>query len=381
MRYVLYVTALLLGSLASSQHVIWEVEGPAPSSATSSSGFPGWFDAGEDVDGDGIGDVVAGSPAFGIGSEFKGKVFVYSGLDGSAIHEVVGGWEQAAIGGRTLLTGDLDGDGLSEFATAPYQSDTFVFSGADASVLHQIPPPAPWWYQRWNPLAVLHVDGDGVPDLALGCPECEPDVVGFPLYGAGAVAAVSGADGSVFWTYPGSGWLDRLGWSVANAGDIDGDGVGDLLAGAPGFEDVDEPIQKHDSYADLISGASGQRLARIEHVPPWQPDTINLRFGWAVDAGDLDQDVASELLIGEDKHVKHASVYFGADGTLLHQTSGDDGRVARFLGDVDGDGFGDYLGCYHLDTTYCLSPDGDILGGCGTCTVFSGEDHASLLIV
>lgn len=382
MRANFLLVTLLLCPFASAQHVIWEIVGPpGPSSTGGDSGFPAWFDAGKDVDGDGIGDVVAGSPPFGTGSEFKGKVLVYSGIDGAVIHEVVGPWENATIGGRNLLTGDLDGDGLSEFATAAYQSYTFVYSGADASELQRLVPPESWWFTTWDPLAVLHVDDDGIPDLALGCAYCEPDVVGFPLYGAGAVAAVSGADGSVFWTYPGNGWLDRLGWSLANVGDLDGDGVDDLLAGAPGFEKEIVVEQAHDSYAELISGATGQRLARIEHVPPWEPLTPNRRFGWSVDGGDFDLDGVSELLVGQPIMEQHLSLYSGADGSLLHQSSGDEGYAVRFLGDADGDGFSDYLGCDRGDTTFCYGPTGGYLGGCGTCTVFSGEDHAVIMIL
>ncbi len=373
---LLFATAIASNALA--QHVIWEQEGPVFGTDT---GFPGRFDAGEDVNGDGVGDVVAGSPPFGVGSEFKGKVFVYSGVDGSLIHEVVGGWEQAAIGGTTLLTGDLDGDGLSEFSTASYLGYTFVYSGADASVLHRLVPAETWWFQRWEPKATLHVDGDGVPDLVLGCWSCEPDVTGYALYGAGAVAAVSGADGSVFWTYPGGAGLDRLGWSAANVGDVDGDGVDDLLVGAPGFGGFDDEVYyKHDSFALLLSGADGHRLARIDHDPLWQPEYVNFRFGWTVDAGDLDLDGVPELLVSDGWHLEAASVYSGVDGALLHQTEGGDGQVVRSVGDVDGDGFADYLGCYYknLDEAGCYGPSGH---GCGTCTVYSGEDHAEILIV
>lgn len=72
------------------------------------------------------------------------------------------------------------------------------------------------------------VDGDGVDDFAAADPEARD--------GVGRVVAFSGADGSVLWSVEGGHPGARLGSTLAFGGDRDGDGVGDLVAAflAPG---------------------------------------------------------------------------------------------------------------------------------------------------
>jgi hypothetical protein len=372
---VLTIVLVSLGSTAVAQHVIWEVEGPLPSSSTSTTLFPIRFHAGEDVNGDKVPDVVASAPF--VDSKFKGRTYVFSGIDGSVLLEINGFWDDANLGTTSLLPGDLNGDGLSEFASSTLLGPVEVFSGADGSLLYQIPPPAPWSFETWDPLAILQADGDGIPDLALGCATCSP---GPGAAGAGAVAVVSGANGSVIWAHAGNGLYDRLGWSVANVGDVDGDGVDDLLAGAPGMQTLHEVIQFHDSYALLLSGATGDRIARIDHVPPWQPGTVNLRFAWSVAGVDYDRDGVSALVVGQAWHQDWTgpaavSVYGGANFALIHQSTDDDGTTVRDLGDADGDGFDDYLACYDKAALWV----GGMLVGAGKCYVTSGKDHERFL--
>jgi hypothetical protein len=371
----LLAAVFALGTAAAGQHVTWEVQGPPPSPATGSTLFPSRFHAGKDVNGDGVPDVIAGAPF--VDSQFMGTLFVFSGVDGSVIHKIDGHHYDTNLGLTTGLLGDLDGDGLSEFASSTFLGFLEVFSGVDASLLYRVLPPAKWNYESWDLLAVLQVDGDGIPDLALGCASCSPD---FASTGAGGVALVSGKDGSAIWTHAGTGAYDRLGWSLRNVGDLDHDGVDDLFAGAPGFINLDEYVQAHDSYALLLSGATGERIARIDHVPPWQPGTHNLRFGRSVEGGDFDQDGISELIVGQEyptgmPATVHHSIYDGTSGDLFYQSAEHDGTTVRDLGDADGDGFGDYLACHDKSGVF---KDGVLVGG-GRCFVLSGEDHERIL--
>ena len=74
------------------------------------------------------------------------------------------------------------------------------------------------------------LDGNGVPDLAVGAPQ-DPEI------GAGYVSVFSGKTGELLATHWGEAVGDRFGAAIAGAGDHDGDGVPDLLIGAPGRRD------------------------------------------------------------------------------------------------------------------------------------------------
>ena len=81
-----------------------------------------------DVDGDGHDDLIIAAYRSSAGVELGGKVYVYSGADGSILHEVTGAVPGDLLGVDALSLGDLDGDGAQEFLlTAPGLS----FGGID----------------------------------------------------------------------------------------------------------------------------------------------------------------------------------------------------------------------------------------------------------
>ena len=78
------------------------------------------------------------------------------------------------------------------------------------------------------------LNGDGIADLVVGAP-------GSDLAGtnAGAVYLLSGADGAVLRTHDGTGVDQRHGFLVCSAGDANGDGVADYAAAeAPGGYEI-----------------------------------------------------------------------------------------------------------------------------------------------
>jgi hypothetical protein len=72
------------------------------------------------------------------------------------------------------------------------------------------------------------VDNDGWEDVAVGAPFDE--IAG---YLSGAVRVFSGHDGSLLHDIHGLKLYERLGWTVARLGDVNGDGFADVLAAAP----------------------------------------------------------------------------------------------------------------------------------------------------
>jgi PKD repeat protein len=212
------------------------------------------------------------------------------------------------------------------------------------------------------------VDRDGVPDVIVGADGADPGGVS----GAGSAYVRSGADGSLLHRFDGTAEFDCLGWEVAGAGDVDGDGWIDLItagwrnpyvhSGADGgliyeFEPAEwsrPPVAgpgdlNGDGHADLLvgdphvganaySGADGALLYEFE-APGWTS------FGEAVaGTGDVNGDGVPDIIIGGDG----AWAYSGADASLIYQLApeavGDRfGRSVSGAGDVDGDGVPDFI--------------------------------------
>ncbi len=156
-------------------------------------------------------------------------------------------------------------------------------------------------------------------------------------------------------------------------GDLDGDGLQDLLVGAPSFADIDFLNQTGLSYALVLSAATGNVLTTLYPASPACATCMNTRFGWSVSGGgDLDGDGTPDLVIGESAGPfpgPGLAVHSGASWATLYETFLSDGWTVRLLGDVDGDGFDDYLGC---DIYSCALIGGSL--SCGRAMVYSGSD-------
>ena len=112
--------------------------------------------------------------------------------------------------------------------------------------------------------AGLDLDGDALPDGAAGAPG--DDDAGD---GAGSVRALAGAGGALY-TVHGDAAGDGFGTSLAALGDLDGDGRGDLLVGAPGL------ASGGPGYARVLSGATGATLRTHPGTAPGDRQGLGL---------------------------------------------------------------------------------------------------------
>lgn len=144
--------------------------------------------------------------------------------------------------GRSLLATDVNADGVDElFVGAPADGEGAVYqfyrpwdagtvSGAESSFFG-----ASLGDTFGNALGAGDHDGDGIPDIAIGAPGVQgsqPNAGAVYLFDQAAYAGVFGAMDaplSLAGTASGQG---KLGSAVA-IGDLNGDGYGDLAAGAP----------------------------------------------------------------------------------------------------------------------------------------------------
>ena len=223
------------------------------------SGAFGYDTSSYDVDGDGTLDLAVGAP--GEISTARGRAYLIlhdDFMDGSDFDEesdtsdASGSWSGASDNdrlGTTVLLADLDNDGTGDIVMcAPDDDDNGAGSGScwidlgadesgtvgapmDAYILGAAAGDA--MGQTRHSLAAGDFDGDGATDLAVGIPGYD----GGGTTNGGAVAiwangTLSGAESlaTATWLYTGDG---ALGTAVALPGDVDTDGIGDLLAGAP----------------------------------------------------------------------------------------------------------------------------------------------------
>ncbi len=211
-------------------------------------------------------------------------------------------------------------------------------------------------------LAAGDFDGDGKRELVLGAPLFD----GFMSTDAGRVLILRGANFTEWRTLFGSGGA-RLGSAVSALGDGDGDGVPDLVAGAPyddaGASDAGAVIVY--SGARLAAGAAPYDFAR------WNGSLAGEHHGAAVAiSNDLNGDGRSDVLVGApdyDSPLLGQSgngalfVYSGETLTrmgLLVGANGDRlGHTVVGTADYSGDGWSDVV------TTAPLSDGGALDAG------------------
>ena len=144
-----------------------------------------------------------------------------------------------------------------------------------------------------------------------------------------------------------------LGWSVASAGDVNGDGFDDVIVGAPWYSNG----QTNEGAAFVYHG----RKAGLETAANWrlESDQAISYFGWSVStAGDVDADGFDEVIVGADRYDNGqenegaAFVYHGSALGLKttsgwmgesNQEYGYYGGSVATAGDVNKDGHSDVL--------------------------------------
>jgi hypothetical protein len=312
-----------------------------------------------DVNGDGVADLAVS--ALG-----QAKVFLHSGSDFSVIRTITDpdGLTDMRFGLAIAAVGDQNGDGVEDVAVGspgddltiplpcvdpslpcvaqPFQGRAFVFSGATGALIRRLSPPGNEFLAFGFSFAVIgDRDGDGENEIAVGAPTRRNNRFG-------QVFAFRSSDGSVLWqrAEPSTQALASFGQSLASIDDVNGDGVRDILVGAP-FHDYDPSVNGFllAGRVYLLSGATGAILRSHDNPSP----AADERFGLGL-AGIADEtgDGVDEYALG-DPVAGSIFVHRGSDGALLRSiasagtpaTDGFGSPLAR-VDDHDGDGRDDF---------------------------------------
>ena len=297
-----------------------------------------------DLDGDGVTDLAVGSTGDDTGGMDRGAVYILLlNADGTVksstkiAHEANGGPTLSDVdyfGNSVTSLGDLDGDGVPDLAVGAFYDDT---GGDNRGSVH-----------------ILFLNSNGT---VKNSTKIASDTNGGPALADDA----------------------RFGRSLVSAGDLDGDGVTDLAVGADHSNTVyvlllntDGTVKSSTNITDQTNG--GPTLAALD------------RFGSSVTSlGDLDGDGVADLAVGAfgdngggEAFANRGAVYvlfLNADATaksstkITHESNGGPtlvdgdrfGSSVTALGDLDGDGVndavvgavgddtgGDYRGAVHV---------------------------------
>ncbi len=285
-----------------------------------------------DVNGDGFADLVVGAPQYdysGAGGTHTGRIFVYFG-SATFLSRALGtpgnaDWSAQANGdflddfGISVAVGDLNGDLLDDIVVgAPGRETT----------------------------GVVFVWLGNTPSQWIGRPPGDPINV-WTAHGTGATAGTS---------------TSRFGESVAASGDVNGDGIYDLVVGAPTYSSGQSAegmfalylggsryeIQNNSTF---LSETLDNANARV------QSNVANTRLGVRISiAGDVNADGFADVLASARGSLTSSSppqnvlLFSGAPGTspAISQvwssfSVGDSTIIGASAGDVNGDGVADIV--------------------------------------
>jgi len=291
-----------------------------------------------DLNGDGRDEVLVGAwLADGNGTN-AGRVYIHSGADGSVLDSLEGPLAGGGFGRDITRMGDVNADGVEDFVVGAPNAQggvVYCYSGADRSLLWQVSgTPGVFSGPLGRVIACVgDVNNDGVADLGSGR-RSESTVA----ESAGRATIISGTDGAILHEFYGDAAHDHCGNAISAAGDLNGDGFGDI---AIGYSGVDQPV----GLAGLVRIHSGADRSVLREYSGWADDALPSALA---NCGDVNGDGVPDLAMTSPRSDLGAElagtvrVHSGLDGALLQMFWPENGRNFGYrlttMADRDGDG-------------------------------------------
>ena len=276
------------------------------------------MDIAGDVNNDGYDDIVVGAANY-TGADpsdepGEGGVYVYYGSDsgpGLTANWMIEGDLQGVRMGAAVAGGYINGDdyadvivGMPGFTNGEIENAgaAFVYFGSAAGL-----NPSYGWLDYGEQSsaqfglevnAAGDVNGDGYGDVLVGEPYRDNDI----YIDSGAVYLYLGNQFSLSnvpaWSYTGYRGGDHLGLTASGAGDLNGDGCDDIAIGAPGY---DAGGMLDTGRAFVFYGCQTLTASTLNTDPDWGYSYLQANANTGIDVsggGDTNQDGYGELLVG-----------------------------------------------------------------------------------
>ncbi len=317
--------------------------------------FAGSIASAGDVNGDGYSDVIVGSVGVSGGA---GAAYIFlgsaSGLSASPATTLNGITALDSFGISVSSAGDINGDGFSDViigakGVSSHTGAAYIYLGSASGISSSATPAVLNGISANDNFGTSvanagDLDGDGFSDIIIGAYGVSTNKGAAYIYLGSASGIISGASASS--TLNGASAGDRFGIAVASAGDIDGDGHSDVIVGAP--------------LHSLATGAAYIYLGTNLTAPSATLSGPSLLSGFGLSvasAGDVNGDGYSDIIVGAaavSSNTGAAYIYVGSSSgiangasasTTLTGTSTNQffGISVASAGDVNGDAFGDVI--------------------------------------
>lgn len=304
-----------------------------------------------DFNGDGYSDIIIGEGF--VGASLYGKALLFLGsanMDNGPDLIITGATYADYFGSSLAYAGDVNGDGFSDVIIGAYQHNSqtgaaYIYYGG--SVLNSVADVAMYGVSGADFFGVsvggdFDVNGDGFKDVIVGARQNDNGGTNtgcaYIYYGGTSVNSVPDAVLSA--GIPN----DQFGFCVASAGDVNRDGMGDIIVGVPYNDQNGADAGKAWLYTNTRNRTP---LPIASFSGPGGFDYFGLKCS---DAGDLNGDGYGDVMANSINY-EQVYVYFGGQslansaGLIIYAPNGPESfsNSISSAGDLNSDGYDDII--------------------------------------